>query len=32
MALLEILTRNEPKLFDSPPQFLITSDRKNIFN
>ena len=31
MALLEILTRNEQKLFDSPPQFLSTGDRKNYF-
>jgi len=31
MALLEILTRNEQKLFDSPPQFLSTEDRKNHF-
>jgi hypothetical protein len=31
MALLEILTPNEQKLFDSPPQFLSTEDRKNYF-
>jgi len=31
MALLEILTRNEQKLFDLPPQFLSADDRKNYF-
>jgi TnpA family transposase len=31
MALLEILTRKEQKLFDLPPQFLSADDRKNYF-
>ena len=31
MALLEILTRNEQKLFDAPPQFLSIDDRKKYF-
>ena len=31
MALLEILTPNEQKLFDAPPQFLSLDDRKNYF-
>lgn len=31
MALLEVLTPDEQKLFDSPPQFSSNEDRKNYF-
>ena len=31
MALLEVLTPNEQKLFDLPPQFLSLDDRKKYF-
>lgn len=31
MALIEVLTPNEQKLFDSPPQFQFNEERKNYF-